>query len=128
MGHLGLTPQSVHHLGYKRQCQDKDSQEKLFHQAKRLEETGCFSIVLEHVPETVSSYLKKKLRIPVIGIGAGKDCDGQVRVTADLLGLTNKQPPFAKPLIAGKKICIDTLKDWISEQHPSAKSPTTKTS
>ena len=117
MGHIGLTPQSVNCLGYKRQAEDKKSQEKLLNEAKRLEECGCFAVVIEHVPDKVSLELKKNLEIPIIGIGAGDSCDGQVRVTADLLGLSNKQPPFSKPLIAGRQIFIETLKEWIHQQH-----------
>ncbi len=116
MGHLGLTPQSVHQLGYKRQAENKNGQDKLFHQAIQLEKAGCFSIVLEHVPNEISRKLKVDLKIPIIGIGAGNDCDGQIRVTADLLGLTKKQPPFAKPLISGRQICIDALKGWVQSQ------------
>ena len=75
MGHLGLTPQSVHQLGYKSQARDKDSQEKIFKDSKMLQESGCFAIVLEHIPGEIASRLKKNLLIPVIGIGAGKDCN-----------------------------------------------------
>ena len=128
MGHLGLTPQSVHKIGYKSQARDKDSQEKIFNDSKLLQESGCFAIVLEHIPEEVASKLKKSLTIPVIGIGAGKDCDGQVRVTADILGLSIEQPPFAKPLFPGRKLCIDALKEWIETTNPNQENPTTKTS
>ena len=113
MGHLGLTPQSVHQIGYKSQAKDKESQYKIFQDSINLEESGCFAIVLEHIPEEIAGRIKKNLKIPVIGIGAGEHCDGQVRVTADLLGLSNSQPPFAKPLIPGKQLCIDALKKWI---------------
>ena len=73
--------------------------------------------MLEHVPEVISSRLKSKLHIPVIGIGAGLECDGQVRVTADLLGLSSKQPPFSPPLIPGQQLCIEALQSWIKTQH-----------
>tara|TARA_Y100001968_G_scaffold332936_1_gene393142 strand:- start:581 stop:1348 length:768 start_codon:yes stop_codon:yes gene_type:complete len=117
MGHLGLTPQAVKNQGYKRQAENSVEQDKLIKQAICLEEAGCFSIVLEHVPGELSSILKRKLKIPIIGIGAGKDCDGQVRVTADLLGLTNKQPPFSKSIINGRELFIAALKQWLGEQH-----------
>ncbi len=117
MGHLGLTPQSVNNLGYRKQAEDKDSQAKLINQAFDLENAGCFSIVLEHVPDNLAFELKNKLKIPVIGIGAGINCDGQVRVTADLLGLTKKQPPFTKPLINGRELFINSLKSWVEQQH-----------
>lgn len=116
MGHLGLTPQSVHELGYRRQAEDKKSQERLFYQALELQKAGCFSIVLEHIASELATKITKELKIPVIGIGAGKDCDGQVRVTADLLGLTKKQPPFAKSLIAGRELFIKALKEWVEQE------------
>ncbi len=119
MGHIGLTPQSFHRLGYKRQGEDDKSQEKLSNEAKQLEQAGCFALVIEHVPDIVAGKLKTSLKIPIIGIGAGKNCDGQVRVTADLLGLTSKQPPFSKPLVSGRKIFIESLKEWINQQGDS---------
>ena len=128
MGHLGLTPQSVHRLGYQTQARDKDGQDKILKDAKMLQSSGCFAIVLEHIPGEIASKLKKDLVIPVIGIGAGNDCDGQVRVTADILGLSIKQPPFAKPLFAGRDLCIDTLKKWIKSTNPNQGNPTTRTS
>ena len=117
MGHLGVTPQSVHQLGYRRQAEDKISQQLIIEQAIQLEKAGCFSIVLEHVPSTISGIIRNKLKIPIIGIGAGENCDGQVRVTADLLGLSEKQPPFSKPIVSGRKIFIEALKTWVNEQH-----------
>ena len=116
MGHLGLTPQSVHRLGYRRQAEDRISQERLLKQAEILESVGCFSLVLEHVPEHLAGEVRRKLAIPTIGIGAGGDCDGQVRVTADLLGLTPRQPPFSPALVDGQKLFVGALKTWITEQ------------
>ena len=116
MGHLGLTPQSVHRLGYRRQAEDRISQERLLKQAESLESVGCFSLVLEHVPEQLAGEVRRKLAIPTIGIGAGGDCDGQVRVTADLLGLTPRQPPFSPALVDGQKLFVGALKTWIAEQ------------
>ncbi|MCP9818769.1 3-methyl-2-oxobutanoate hydroxymethyltransferase [Synechococcus sp. Cruz-9H2] len=113
MGHLGLTPQSVHRLGYRRQARDPISQERLRRQALDLEAAGCFALVLEHVPADLAGSLRRQLAIPVIGIGAGDDCDGQVRVTADLLGLTPSQPPFSAPLLAGRELCVDALRGWL---------------
>ncbi len=127
MGHLGLTPQSVHQLGYKSQARDKESQNKILEDSKMLQESGCFAIVVEHIPEEIARRLKEHLTIPVIGIGAGSDCDGQVRVTADILGLSIEQPPFAKPLFPGRELCIDALKKWIESTNPNQENPTTKT-
>ena len=127
MGHLGLTPQSINNLGYHRQAEDKSSQEKLINQALELQNIGCFSLVIEHVPSYIASQLSNMLEIPVIGIGAGDNCDGQVRVTADLLGLTEKQPPFAEPLIELKKMSIKTLRNWVDQKSKFSKTPTTTT-
>ncbi len=113
MGHLGLTPQSVHRLGYRRQANDPISQERLRRAALDLEAAGCFSLVLEHVPAELAGSLRRELTIPVIGIGAGDDCDGQVRVTADLLGLTERQPPFCPPLLNGRQLSITALRGWV---------------
>ena len=128
MGHLGLTPQSVHNLGYRRQAEGRVEQEKIIQQALEIEKIGCFGVVLEHVPATFASKLSNMLKIPVIGIGAGDHCDGQVRVTADLLGLTDKQPPFAKPLIHTRELCIKALKEWVNHKNSRSKTPTTPTS
>ncbi|MCX5949093.1 MAG: 3-methyl-2-oxobutanoate hydroxymethyltransferase [Cyanobacteria bacterium] len=119
LGHLGLTPQSVHQLGYRRQARDPVAQERLRRQAERLEAAGCFGLVLEHVPTELARALSLDLRIPVIGIGAGDGCDGQVRVTADLLGLTSRQPPFSPPLLDGRGLAVDALRGWISAQRPA---------
>lgn len=97
MAHVGLTPQSVRILGYKKQGQTPEQQEKIFHQAIALQEAGAFAIVLEHITADLGQKITKELTIPTIGIGAGNSCDGQVLVTSDLLGLSDKLPPFAKP-------------------------------
>ena len=119
MGHLGLTPQSVHRTGYRRQAEDPVGQETLRRQALVLEAAGCFALVLEHVPAPLASELSRTLAIPVIGIGAGEGCDGQVRVTADLLGLTPRQPPFSPPLLDGRGLALEALRGWITSLHRS---------
>ncbi len=116
MGHLGLTPQSYLNLGLKKQGESLESQEKIKREAFILEKLGCFSIVLEHIPELLAKEIQNNLKIPTIGIGAGNYCDGQVRVTADLLGLNDDQPPFCKPIIQGKKLFNDKLKEWVASQ------------
>jgi 3-methyl-2-oxobutanoate hydroxymethyltransferase len=100
MGHVGLTPQSVYQFGSFRQ-QGKSEQEgdRILKEALALEEAGVFSIVLEHIPDELAQKISQALTIPTIGIGAGPNCDGQVLVTSDLLGLSDWQPPFAKPYI-----------------------------
>lgn len=96
MGHLGFTPQSVNILGYKVQGKDQKSKAKIMRDAKALEKAGCFAIVLELVPDDISKKISKALKIPVIGIGAGKSCDGQVLVTYDMLGIYPDPPSFVK--------------------------------
>jgi len=119
MGHLGLTPQSYLNLGLKKQGETLESQEKIKREASILEELGCFSIVLEHIPEMLAKEIQNDLAIPTIGIGAGNYCDGQIRVTADLLGLNNDQPPFCPPIIEGKKLLREKLKKWVASERLS---------
>ena len=113
MGHLGLTPQSYLNQGLKQQGNNFVSQEKIKKESKLLEQLGCFSLVLEHIPDSLAKEIRENLIIPIIGIGAGSHCDGQIRVTADLLGLNDKQPPFCNPLINGKKIFAEKLTEWV---------------
>ncbi|OLP20178.1 3-methyl-2-oxobutanoate hydroxymethyltransferase [Leptolyngbya sp. 'hensonii'] len=96
MGHVGLTPQSVHQLGYRQQGNSPEAGKRILTEAIELEQAGAFAIVLEHIPPELASQITQKLQIPTVGIGAGPHCDGQVLVTADVLGLTEKKPPFAK--------------------------------
>lgn len=98
MGHLGLTPQSVHALGgFRPQGRTAAAARRLLEDALLLEEAGCFSLVLESVPARLAELISKRLRIPTIGIGAGAGCDGQVLVTHDLLGLFERfTPKFVK--------------------------------
>lgn len=96
MGHVGLTPQSVHQLGLKQQGKTDTDSQKIIDHAIALEQAGAFSIVLEHIPSELALQITQKLSIPTIGIGAGVHCDGQVLVTSDVLGLSERQPPFAK--------------------------------
>ena len=119
MGHLGLTPQSYLNIGLKQQGRSLESHEKIKREALILEKLGCFSIVLEHIPELLAKEIQTELEIPTIGIGAGNYCDGQVRVTADLLGLNDVQPPFCKPIIEGKTLLKEKLKEWVSAERLS---------
>ena len=97
MGHLGLTPQSVHQLGgFRAQAKEACEADRLLADARALEEAGAFAVVLECIPAELARQVTETLRIPTIGIGAGPDCDGQVLVSYDLLGLTGNPPPFAK--------------------------------
>ncbi len=98
MGHLGLTPQSIHKMGgYKVQGKDRDQAEKLLSDAKALENAGVFAVVLEMVPADLADRVTAELKIPTIGIGAGSACDGQVLVLQDLLGFDDQfSPKFLK--------------------------------
>lgn len=100
MGHIGLTPQSVHEQGgYYTHGKDENSKNKLMKEALALEEAGCFSIVLEFVEEKLSAEITQVLKIPTIGIGSGIHTDGQVLVTNDLLHNGKKAPPkFCTPI------------------------------
>ena len=94
MGHIGLTPQSVHQLGgYRVQGREAGAAERLLQDAHGLQESGCFAIVLEAIPLGVARQITTTLRIPTIGIGAGPSCDGQVLVLHDLLGLQAEPVP-----------------------------------
>jgi len=88
MGHLGLTPQSVHQLGgYGVQAADDEAAERLTRDAAALQDAGCFSVVLEKIPAALAAKVSQQLQVPTIGIGAGPDCDGQVMVMHDILGI-----------------------------------------
>ncbi|WP_213948341.1 3-methyl-2-oxobutanoate hydroxymethyltransferase [Luteibacter sp. dw_328] len=102
--HLGLTPQSVNKFGgYKVQGKTQDTADKLFADARAVEAAGADLLVLECVPSALAARITAELSIPVIGIGAGIDCDGQVLVVYDLLGLTpGKRPKFSKDFLAGR--------------------------
>ena len=94
MGHLGLTPQSVNQFGgYGLRAKEEAEAEKLVHDAKLLDEAGCFSIVLEKIPAALAERVSKAVSCPVIGIGAGNGCDGQVLVLHDMLGLNQGFKP-----------------------------------
>lgn len=94
MGHLGLTPQSIYKFGtYKVRAKENREADELLEDAKRLEEAGCFSLVLEKIPADLAKKVTEELSIPTIGIGAGAACDGQVLVLHDMLGLNKEFKP-----------------------------------
>jgi len=116
MGHLGLTPQYVRGLGgYKVQGRDAAGAAAIKRQALRLQELGCFALVLECVPAALAGEATAALRIPVIGIGAGPRTDGQVLVMQDLLGLYPKAPSFAKKFADGRAAVRAALDAFDSE-------------
>ncbi len=95
MAHLGLTPQRVKRTGYARQGTTRDDAREILDLARAHEEAGAFALVLEHVPANLAAQVTAALDVPTIGIGAGPDCDGQVLVITDVLGLSDRVPPFA---------------------------------
>jgi 3-methyl-2-oxobutanoate hydroxymethyltransferase len=117
MGHIGLTPQSVHQLGgFKVQGKTQEAAIRLVKDACALEEAGVFAIVLEAVPTPLAKIITKKVGIPTIGIGAGPFCDGQVQVVSDLLGLfTDFVPKHAKQYARLSDIIKQAVGDYINE-------------
>jgi len=94
MGHLGLTPQSIYKFGtYVVRAKEEEEASRLIHDAKLLEEAGCFAIVLEKIPAILADQVAKEVKIPIIGIGAGNGVDGQVLVVHDMLGINNEFKP-----------------------------------
>lgn len=114
MGHLGLTPQSVHTLGgFKVQGKDADSKSLILSESKKLEEAGCFSLVLECVPSDLAKQITKELHIPTIGIGAGPGTDGQVLVLQDMLGFSDEfKPKFLRQFMNGKSHFVEAFNHY----------------
>ncbi len=114
MGHLGLVPQSVNGLGgYRVQGKSKLQEEILLQDALELQRLGCFAVVLECVPSEVGKKVSQELKIPTIGIGAGSDCDGQVLVWQDLLGINKEfQPKFVRKYLSGFELMRDALNSY----------------
>lgn len=117
MGHVGLTPQTADQLGgFKVQGKDAAAAKRLIEQAVALEELGCFSIVLECVPDRIAAMITEKLKVPTIGIGAGLHCDGQVLVLHDLLGLFQRfKPKFVKQYINLSPLILEALQNYNRE-------------
>jgi 3-methyl-2-oxobutanoate hydroxymethyltransferase len=114
MGHLGLTPQSVNVMGgFKVQGRSADDALRLLEDAHRLQEAGCFALVLEGIPAELAARATESLIIPTIGIGAGADCSGQVLVFHDVLGLTGgRRPKFVRAYANGFELLQDALSQW----------------
>jgi 3-methyl-2-oxobutanoate hydroxymethyltransferase len=115
MGHVGLTPQSVRMVGYKQRGTTVQDAHKIIDEAIALYQAGAFAIVLEHIPSDLAATITSKIPIPTIGIGAGNQCDGQVLVTADLLGISPKQPPFARPYVNLRRIITQAVANFIED-------------
>ncbi len=115
MGHVGLTPQSVHRLGYRAQGVTTESAEEILDQAKALVEAGIFSLLLENIPAELAAKITDLIPIPTVGIGAGKECNGQILVTHDVLGLSDWQPPFARKYADLQSTITNAVKDYCQD-------------
>ncbi len=117
MGHLGLTPQSIHKFGtYVVRAREEEEANKLIEDANLLEELGCFSIVLEKIPAELAEKVASTVRIPVIGIGAGSEVDGQVLVLHDMLGITQEfSPRFLRRYHNLSAEIIGAVQNYISD-------------
>ena len=117
IGHLGLTPQSIHVFGgYKLQGRDEESAQKLLRDARALEQAGVFSIVIECVPEELAARITSSVSIPTIGIGAGIHCDGQVLVLHDMLGIAGKvRPRFVKQYARLADVILEAVEQYTQE-------------
>lgn len=117
MGHLGLTPQSIYKFGtYSVRAKEDAEAQKLRDDAKLLDQLGCFSLVLEKIPAQLAKEVSESIEIPTIGIGAGKDCDGQVLVTQDMLGITKDfKPRFLRRYLELFELVGDATRQYISD-------------
>jgi len=127
VAHIGLTPQSVYKMGgYRVQGRSAEHAKRLIEDAKMLEEAGAFAIVLELVPREVAAMITNELTISTIGIGAGLDCDIQVLVLHDLIGMTfGRQPRFVRQYVDLRKVMTDAIQRWAGDvrsgDYPSEK-------
>ena len=117
MGHLGLTPQSIHKFGtYNVRAKEEAEAAKLIHDAKLLEETGCFAIVLEKIPAALATKVSAELSVPTIGIGAGVGTDGQVLVVHDMLGINKGfSPRFLRRYANLYEVMTDAVSHYIED-------------
>ena len=117
MGHLGLTPQSIHKFGtYSVRAKEEAEAEKLVRDAHLLEKAGCFAVVLEKIPASLAERVSKELKMPTIGIGAGSGVDGQVLVVHDMLGITNDfSPRFLRRYADLNSIMSNAISNYVSD-------------
>ncbi len=122
MGHLGLTPQSIHRFGgYRVQGRGEDEAQRLVDEARFLEDAGCFSVVLEGIPWRLARRITETLEIPTIGIGAGPHCDGQVLVVNDLLGLGGDfTPKFVRRYANLSETIVEAVSAWARDVRDGA--------
>jgi 3-methyl-2-oxobutanoate hydroxymethyltransferase len=116
MGHVGMTPQSAaSSTGYRLRGKSAEDAERVIRDAEEVAKAGAFSIVLEFTTAEVAEYLSQTLEIPVIGVGAGPHCDGQVLVLHDVLGLYENSPPFAKKYADLRSVVLDAVSRYVSD-------------
>ena len=117
MGHLGLTPQSIHKFGtYSVRAKEEAEAQKLIRDAHLLEEAGCFALVLEKIPATLAERVSQELKMPTIGIGAGSGVDGQVLVVHDMLGITNDfSPRFLRRYADLNSVMSNAISNYVSD-------------
>jgi len=116
MGHVGLTPQSIHQMGgYRVQGRTPEAAKKILNDAKAVERAGAFAIVLEGMPSDLAGKITDELKIPTIGIGAGPYCDGQVLVMHDALGFYEKTPKFVKKYASLRELVLNAVKTYKKE-------------
>jgi 3-methyl-2-oxobutanoate hydroxymethyltransferase len=122
MAHIGLTPQYVHALGgFKVQGKDEAAREKILADARAVQDAGAFSVVLEAMPASLAKEIRETLHIPTIGIGAGVDCDGQVLVIHDILGLFERfTPKFVKKYANLRDQALKAVKEYKQEVESEA--------
>lgn len=117
MGHLGLTPQSIYKFGtYQVRAKEQEEAERLLRDAKLLDECGCFAIVLEKIPAALAAQVAQSVHVPVIGIGAGGDVDGQVLVLHDMLGITQEfSPRFLRRYLNAGEQMISAVEQYVTD-------------
>ncbi len=117
MGHLGLTPQSIYKFGtYQVRAKEQEEAERLIRDAKLLDECGCFAIVLEKIPAKLAAQVSKAVSVPVIGIGAGAEVDGQVLVVHDMLGITQEfSPRFLRRYMNAGEQMIAAVEQYVND-------------
>jgi 3-methyl-2-oxobutanoate hydroxymethyltransferase len=117
MGHLGLTPQSIYQFGtYKVRAKGQAEADQLLEDAQKLQEAGVFALVLEKIPSTLAAQVTKQLHIPTIGIGAGQECDGQVLVVHDMLGMNkNFSPRFLRRYADLESVMTHAVQQYVED-------------
>jgi 3-methyl-2-oxobutanoate hydroxymethyltransferase len=117
MGHLGLTPQSIYKFGtYQVRAKEQEEADRLLSDAKLLDECGCFAIVLEKIPAALAAKVAASVNVPVIGIGAGADVDGQVLVVHDMLGITQEfSPRFLRRYLNAGELMIGAVEQYVKD-------------